>query len=133
MPFSLRNASNTFQRLLNEVFRDIPNVFVYVDNILVASRSPLEHKSDVIRVLETLRKNNLAASLQKSKFYKDKLTFLGHRVSGKGSSIPSNRIRALVDIAAPDTPKAMQKFLGTINFYRRYIPNFSAVAQPLLR
>lgn len=109
----------------------MPSTFVYVNDILIASTSLAEHRDDICRVLTILQQNNLAASLAKSKFFKNKLIFLGHQISAKGSSIPRDRIKALLDIIIPDTPKAMQKFLGALNFYRRHILNYSAAVQLL--
>lgn len=82
-------------------------------------------------MLERLRTYNLAASLKKSEFYKMSLLFLGFEIRKGGSSIPDERVKAFLNMQIPHTPRDLQKMLGAINFYRRFIPSYAAAVQPL--
>lgn len=131
MPFGLKNAPNTFQRFVDQVFEGIPNIFVYVDDILIASDSDESHQRDLARVLERIRKFNLAASLKKSDFFQRNVNFLGFDIKQGGSSIPEERVSSFLSMQIPKTPRDLQKMLGALNFYRRFIPNYAVVVQPL--
>lgn len=133
MPFGLKNAPNTFQRLVDNVFRGVNNVFVYVDDILIASPDRATHLLDLKQVLNRIRENNLIVSFTKSEFFVDKLDFLGFHITTLGSSIPNRRIQAFLDMQVPSTPKAMQRFLGAVNFYRRHLANYARLVAPLYR
>lgn len=131
MPFGLRNAGQTFQRAMHAVLRDLPRVFVYIDDILVASRDRDEHIQDLTQVLERLQEHGLVVRPEKCVFGKEKLTFLGHEITRDGLQPLPERVDAINNYPTPTTAKQLQKFLGIINYYHRFLPNASAVMQPL--
>lgn len=131
MPFGLKNAPNTFQRLVDTVFRGLDNVFVYVDDILIASPDKHTHLKDLASVFDRIEEHCLIVSLSKSQFFVQSLEFLGFTINTLGSTIPEHRVQAFLDLKVPDTPKAMQRFLGAVNFYRRYLANYASLVAPL--
>ena len=121
-PFGLKNAGQDFQRLMDSILGDIPRVFVYIDDILVASETPEQHMSDLKVVFETLQANGLVVNRAKCLLGKSELEFLGYHVDDKGISPLPDRVQAIKDVKPPTTVKELQSFLGLVNYYRRFIP-----------
>jgi transposase InsO family protein len=135
MPFGLANAPATFQHLMNDVFRDILDVYVtvYLDDILIFSKNVKEHEQHVKEVLRRLQENKLYGSLKKCEFEKDKVEFLGYLISKDGLEMDSAKVEAVRNWPVPKNVNDIQVFLGFANFYRRFIPHFSNVALPMTR
>jgi transposase InsO family protein len=131
MPFGLKNAGMTFQRLMDRLFFDIPCVFVYLDDLLVASRSVEEHRAHLRAVLQRLHDNGLVINTGKCVWGQSSLEFLGHQVSAAGVAPLASRIEAVKNFPRPRTVQQLQAFLGLINFYRRFIPAAAAILRPL--
>ena len=131
MPFGLKNAAQTFQRLMDTVFQNVPCVFVYLDDILIASSSAKQHKDDIRLVCQRLSEFGLVIKLEKCTFGVSTIDFLGHRISGDGSLPLPAKVDAIVDFPKPKTVKSLQEFLGMINFYHRFIPNAASLLSPL--
>ena len=133
MPFGLRNAPATFQSFINSVLRPYLEKFVilYLDDILIFSKSLDEHHEHVRTVLKTLLENNLYAKLKKCEFDQPKVEFLGHVISGKGIATDPKKIEAVRDWPTPTCVKDVQRFVGLCNYYRRFIENFASIAKPL--
>ena len=133
MPFGLCNAPATFQRLMNDLFAAYRNEFVvvYIDDILIFSKSLEDHLRHVRIVLDTLRKHKLYAKMSKCEFFVESTTFLGHIISGQGLSPMPSKVSAISDFPAPRNRKELQRFLGMANFYRNYINEYAAITRPL--
>ncbi len=133
LPFGLVNAPAVFQALVNDVLRDMLNIFifVYLEDILIFSPSLQEHVQHVRRVLQRLLENRLFVNAEKCVFHASSVTFLGSVVSADGISMDPAKVRTVIDWPVPDTHTALQRFLGFAHFYRRFIRNFSQVAVPL--
>jgi len=131
MPFGLKNAAQTFQRLMDRLFRHLPFVFVYLDDILVASRSDEEHLDHLRQVFEILQKNGLQINPVKCVFSVPSLSFLGHMVNAAGITPLPKHVKALQDFPPPSDLKQLQRFLGMINFYRRFLPGIAGILRPL--
>ena len=131
MPFGLRNAAQTFQRLMHNVLQDLPFIFVYLDDILVASRSPEEHLHHLRALFNRLRDNSLIIKLEKCQFGRSALDFLGHRVSSSGCTPLPTKVKAIRDFPQPSTVSALQRFLGVLNFYHRFISHAADLLHPL--
>ena len=84
MPFGLMNSGCTFQRVIHEVLRDLPYLFIYIDDILIGSRSLEEHEQHLREVFTRLRENCLTVNLKKCVLAKSTMTFLGHTVDSEG-------------------------------------------------
>jgi len=135
MPFGLTNAPATFQNLMNDIFREFLDDFavVYLDDILIFSRSLDEHERHVRLVLERLRDNGLFANPEKCSFHQSEVEYLGYLVSAAGIKMDPKKVSSVVDWAEPSSVPEIQTFLGFANFYRRFIKGFSSIAEPLTR
>lgn len=133
MPFGLTNAPATFQNFMNDIFRPYIDKFVnvYLDDILVFSKTKEEHVQHLKKVLDVLKENKLVANLKKCEFFKTELDFLGYKLDAKGIHITDEKVRAVKEFPIPKTVKECQRFLGMTNYYRKFVPNFSGIAAPL--
>ena len=131
MSMDLKCASQTFQRFMHKVLRGVTNVFVYVDDILVFSRSPEEHESTLREVFIRLRENGLILNKDKCIFCVTTLKFLGFQVSGEGIEPLPEKVQALKDIPLPTSKRDLKRFLGMLNFYRRHLQHASVFTAPL--
>ena len=120
-PFGLKNAPQDFQRMMDEILGDIPHVFVYLDDILIASSSPEEHMKDLERVFKILDDAGLTINRAKCVLAKPSLDFLGYRVTSTGITPLPERVEAISKVPPPTTVKELQAFLGMVNYYRRFI------------
>jgi transposase InsO family protein len=131
MTFGMRNAGNTFQRLMDRVLAGADFAFPYLDDIFISSKSEEEHRRHLMAVLQRLQAAGLAANAEKCEFGKSELDFLGHRVSAAGIEPLPDRVQAIMDHPEPVTVKDMQNFLGVTNFYRRFVPAAARTNKPL--
>jgi len=131
--FGLTNAPATFQRVMNNVFREHigKSVLVYLDDILVMSRSAEEHAAHLRIVLELLLKHKLQAKLSKCEFNRPELNFLGHVVGRSGVAVDPAKIAVIERWPLPKTLKELQAFLGLGNYFRKFVCRFSTVVAPL--
>lgn len=133
-PFGLTNAPATQQRLVDILFYgpEFENcVFVFVDDIIIASPSFEHHMAMLLRVHEKLQKANLTINYEKSKFFRNELKYLGYVVNSKGLHVDPSKVEAILNIPTPTNKKEVKRFLGTASWYRRFVPNFSSIAGPL--
>lgn len=133
MPFGLANAPACFQRFIQWVLREYLDIFcfVYIDDILIFSKTDDEHLDHVDNILAALSEHNLTASLEKCSFFQTTVTFLGFIISTTGISMDPEKLKKISEWPLPGSLKSLQRFLGFSNFYRRFIKNFSGVAGPL--
>ena len=131
MPFGLKNAAQTFQRMMDRIFRGLPFAFVYLDDILIASSNRQTHIKHLRSILKLLLKNGLVINSDKCEFARSSVDYLGHHISASGIvPIPRN-VAALQDMPPPRDIKGLQRFLGMINFYRRFLPRIAQTLRPL--
>lgn len=128
MPFGLRNAGSTFQRLIDTILADCHNVFPFVDDILIYSENEEEHFKDIEMVLEALDKYKMRISPEKSKFFQKELTFLGYKIDENGISPPEPKVEAIKMFPLPTDTTELRRFIGMINFFRHMIPKFAEIA-----
>ena len=133
MPFGLTNAPATFMRLMNDVLREYLDVFVvvFLDDILIFSRSMTDHTRHVALILHLLRKHCLFAKSSKCEFGKASVEFLGHCVSREGLSTALNKIDAICQWPEPTNITELRGFLGLANYYRRFIGDMAGKTKAL--
>ncbi|GBG61895.1 hypothetical protein CBR_g23845 [Chara braunii] len=127
MRFGLTNASATFQRAMNDIFRDILEqyVLVYLDDILVYSRTLEEHLRHLRDVLDRLRRHGFYAKLSKCRFAQHKVNFLGHYVSDQGLHMDDAKITAIAEGPALTSAKQLRSFLGLTSYYSNFIRGYA--------
>ena len=131
MPFGLVNAQATFQRLMDVTLRGLKRTESYIDDCIVYSRNFEQHLDDLQAVLQRLQGANLHVKLRKCQFAQEVVEFLGHRISRNGRRPVTLATEKLAKFPRPRGVAEMQRFLGSLNFYRSYIPNLAQVAAPL--
>ena len=133
LPFGLTNAPATFMRLMNDIFRPLLDkcFLVFLDDILVFSKTAEEHLSHVQKVLSILRENQLYAKLSKCEFNLPSVDFLGHVVGADGIKPDPKKIKAVKAWPTPKSTTHVRSFHGLASYYRRFIKGFSQIAAPL--
>ena len=131
MPFGLKNAAQTFQRLMDRIFKGLPFCFIYLDNILVASSNRHTHLDHLRVILDLLVQNGLVINLDKCSFAQDEIKYLGHKVTSSGIVPLRRHVDALLLQPHPQDVRELQRFLGMINFYRRFLPKIARTLRPL--
>ena len=131
MPFGLRNAAQTFQRFIDHVLRGFDFVFAYIDYLLVASRVNVEHRHHLALVFKHLSMFGVTLNPSKCCFGRTPVDFLGHGISENRIRPLEVHVYAIRDFPPPTTKRQMQRFLGMVNFYRRFILNCASVVMPL--
>lgn len=126
MQFGLRKAAQTFQRFINEILHGLEFCFTYIDDILIASKDADEHERHLREVFERLQKHGLTVNWQKYTFGAEKVEFLGYEVCSEGTRPLPKKVQAISDYQKPKTVRELRRFLGIINFYRRFLPNASS-------
>uniref|UniRef100_A0A251V6N1 Putative reverse transcriptase domain, Ribonuclease H-like domain protein n=1 Tax=Helianthus annuus TaxID=4232 RepID=A0A251V6N1_HELAN len=133
MPFGLTNAPAVFMDLMNRVCKPYLDrfVIVFIDDILIYSKSQEEHEQHLRLILELLRKEQLYAKFSKCDFWLREVHFLGHVVNKDGTHVDPSKVDSIRNWPAPRTPTEIRQFLGLAGYYRRFIKDFSKIAQPL--
>jgi hypothetical protein len=133
LPFGLTNAPATFMHLMQQIFREHLDdfVIVFLDDILIYSKTEEEHERHVRTVLELLRKHKLYAKASKCEFFRDRVSFLGYVVSSEGVSMEAEKVKAVQEWPVPCNVRQVREFLGLAGFYRRFVKGFSSLASPL--
>lgn len=131
MPYGLRNAGQTFQRFINGVLKGLDCCFPYVDDILIASSSIETHLVDIESVLQRIHQHGISLNLDKCIFAQKEISFLGHNISSLGIKPIEDKLQSITDFPKPHTIKELQRFIGMVNFYRRFIPHTAHIQAPL--
>lgn len=135
MPFGLVNAPSTFQRLMNITLSGLTSVecLVYLDDIIVFSKTFKEHISHIRNVFDRLRKANLKLKFTKCQFASKEVKYLGHYVSSNGVYPDPEKTEVVKNYPQPKNIKQIRAFLGLVGFYRKFIPEYAHKAQPLTK
>ena len=134
MPFGLKNAPTTFQRLMDEFSIGLEDsVQTYMDDILVYSRTPEEHERQLAKLLQRLKEYGLKVSAKKTKFFQTEVRFLGHILSREGVRPDEGKVRAIREMPIPKNVREIRTFLGMVNYYRRFTRDLSELVEPLTK
>lgn len=130
MPFGLCNAPRTFQRAMNDILSDLDYVKVFLDDILIHSKSTQEHEAHLREVIERLHQNNIGINMEKFSFGKKQVQYLGHIILKDG--IKAN-IEKMQQFTIPEikSKKDIQKLTGLINWFRPFIKDLSTRLGPV--
>lgn len=133
MPFGLKNAPSTFQRLMNSALSGLQGIqcFVYLDDIVIYSFDIPSHIDNLTNVFSRLRQFRLKLQPDKCEFLRKEVSYLGHVITDKGVKPNPEKLRAVHEFPIPKTPKDVKSFLGFVSYYRRFISDFSSIAKPL--
>ena len=122
-PFGLRNSGQTFQRFIDHVRRGLDFVFLYMDDLLVASPDHPTHKKHLRIFFTRLAEYGISIGPEKCQFGTTELSFLGHHVFAEGISPLPSAVDAIVNFIRPEKQRALRRYLGMINYYHRLIPH----------
>lgn len=131
MTFGLRNAAQTFQRFIDEVLKGLEFCYGYLDDILVFSTTEREHLDHLKQLFSRLREYGILVNSAKCNFGQKEVIFLGHNVSSTGIRPLLEKVQSISEYPVPKTVKELRRFLGMINFYRRFIPSAAILQAPL--
>jgi len=133
LPFGLTNAPATFMTLMNDIFRKYLDQFVviYLDDILIYSKTKEGHIQHIKKVLDILRQHQLFAKISKCEFFKQEVEYLGHLISKNGIAVDKRKTEAIQTWPTPSNISEIRSFLGLASYYRKFVPNFSTIATPL--
>ncbi|XP_055591195.1 uncharacterized protein LOC129743243 [Uranotaenia lowii] len=134
LPMGMANSSACLARLMDKILGSgelEPNVFVYLDDIIVLSNTLEEHLELLQEVASRLNTANLSINLPKSKFCVPEVTYLGYVLSSEGLRPNPDRVEAILNIERPTSLRSLRRFLGMCNYYRRFIANYSEIVRPL--
>ena len=123
MPFGLTNAPTAFMDVMNRVFRPFLDQFVivFIDDVLVYSRSEEEHEQHLRLVLQTLREHQLYAKFSKCEFWLEQVQFLGHVIPGAGIQVDPAKISGVLSWQRPRSVSEIRSFLGLAGYYKRFV------------
>jgi hypothetical protein len=134
MSFGLTNAPAYFMNLMNKVFMDELDKFVvvFIDDILIYSKSIQEHEQHLRVVLEKLRIHRIYVKFSKCEFWLERVDFLGHILTAEGVAVDPEKVEAVSNWQRPTNVSEIRSFLGLAGYYRRFIEGFSKIAQPMM-
>ncbi|XP_069186505.1 uncharacterized protein [Procambarus clarkii] len=119
MPFGMKNAASTFQRLMGIVLRDVENTLIYIDDVLIYDVDWQDHLRHIEDFFKAMLQSGLVVNLHKSEFARTSVVFLGHKVGGGWITPKASKVEAIVQYPTPATRKDILRFLGMAGFYRK--------------
>ena len=131
--FGIKTAPNEFHKVIDQIVHDLEGTTAYFDDIMVQGSSIEECKFRLIKVLERLRKYNLHLNREKCQFFKKRIQYLGHVISEKGLEKSEDKIKAIIEAPRPNSLEELQRFLGMVMYYTKFIPSASSILYPLNR
>lgn len=131
LPFGVKVSQDIFQRKLNEVYKDIPNVTGIADDILVVGETQEEHDEAFLKMLKASRANNIGLNSEKLQFKQESVEFYGHTFSENGVQPSARKMKAIQDIKTPSNLKELLTILGMLNYLNRYSVKLADLTAPL--
>lgn len=132
MPFGLHNAPATWQRLIDRILGDLaPHVFIYLDDCVIISRTFEEHLRILEQVFNRLQTAGITVSWDKCQFCRPEMKYLGYVVDRRGLRVDPDKVKAMLELPRPTTVSEVRRVIGTFSWYRRFVPDFSAIVTPI--
>ena len=132
LPFGISSAPGYFQEIMEQLTGDLPGVAVYLDDILISGTTAEEHLKNLRRLFTRLNEKGLRCRLEKCVFAQSSVEYLGHRLSNEGIS-KGSKVDAVKGMPAPKDVSTLRSFLGSVQFYGKFLPNLSSMSEPLHR
>ena len=132
-PFGVTNGVACFQRVIDEIIQkeNLHGTFAYIDNLTICGGSKEEHDRNLDRFYKIAKEYNFTFNEEKSEIYVTKLALLGYLIS-KGEIRPDpDRLRALLNLPAPEDPSSLKRILGFFSYYAQWVPNYAEKSKPL--
>ena len=131
LPFGVPSASAIFQSKIEQVLQGTPMVVCRVDNILISGKDDQEHLNNLNEVLTRLESTGLRLKLSKCQFMQPTVEYLGYRIDAQGLHTIEKKVEAIRNAPAPENQQQLRSFLGMINYYSKFISNYSTITHPL--
>ena len=133
LPFGISSAPSQFQRVVENVLKDLAGVIVYLDDILVAGSNDEDHLRKLDQVLSRLQAAGLTLKKQKCEFALPSVQYLGHIINAQGLHPSPKKVEAVRSARQPTNLTELKSFLGLINYYINFVPNLSSLLSPIYR
>ncbi|XP_054267071.1 uncharacterized protein K02A2.6-like [Macrosteles quadrilineatus] len=131
LPFGISSSPGIFQRYMERLLAGIPQVGVLLDDIIITGRNKNEHLRNLREVLKRMKEAGIKAKSSKCKFFEESVTYLGHTIDRNGIHPTEEKIKAIREARSPTKVKELRSFLGSINYYERFIPGLHAICSDL--
>ena len=131
MPFGVSSAPENFQRQMSKILESCEGVLCHMDDVLVFGSSEEEHDRRLRAVLEKMVKSGLTLNKDKCHFKVTAVEFLGHMINSQGISACEDKVRAILEMKAPSSPKELKRLLGIVDYMRKFNPNMADAEVPL--
>ena len=131
LPFGIASAPAMFQKVMDTILQDIPNVICYIDDILVTGSDDQSHLRNLAEVFARLERHGIRMKKGKCYFMRNSVEYLGHRIDATGLHALPDKLEAIQNTPEPTNVPELRSFLGLLNYYGRFIPNLSTIIHPL--
>lgn len=131
VPFGIKCIPENFQKIMEETLSGLPSTAVFADDICVTGKDKFTHLANLRALLEKLKQNGLRINFSKCHFFKDCVTYLGHKIDKDGLHTDSNKIEAIKAAPSPTNVTQLKSFMGLVNFYSKFCSNISDIMRPL--
>ena len=131
LPFGICSAQEVFHKRIQELFSDLPGVETDIDDILIWGTTEQEHNERLENVFKKCEEINLTLNKDKCELNKSEITYIGHRITADGVKPDSGKVKAIKEMVAPSDKKGIERFLGTVTYMAKFIPNLATLTEPL--
>ncbi|KAL0821502.1 hypothetical protein ABMA28_004966 [Loxostege sticticalis] len=129
--YGLASSPGIFQRIMSNLFKGVPNVTVFLDDILISNKCENTHTKTIEKVFQILKDHGLRIKKQKCQFFAKQVKYLGYVIDRNGVRVDPDKLEPIIQMTAPTTVSELKSFLGMVNFYGKFIKNLSLYVAPL--